>query len=173
DRVTDEHVLDEIGGHALVADVEHQGGHREAPVAALRGFDRAAERPLGIRPRHPFSQQADIGRRRDITSGVGPAAEVDVLGQRRDHVFGTQPRWDGARVAQVEPRAAAQPLLGDPLPLDLLDALPLHRDTPVFSLAPRADLVQLALQPAPAIAIVFLLDALLEVLFALALVGEW
>src|SRR6185436_7320947 len=112
---------------------------------------------LGLSPGHPLAEEADIARRRRLVAGVVPAAEVDVLGQGRDHILGPQAPRNLVLVAQVESRAAPQALLGDSLPLDFLEARPLDGDPAVLALAPLADLVELGLQLAPAIAIVLLL----------------
>src|SRR6185436_4628141 len=146
---------------------------REVAVAALGGFDDASERPLRFGARHPLSQLADVsGRRRDVVSRIGPAAEVDVLGEGPHHVFGAQAGRDLVLVAQVESRAAPQAPFGDPLLLDLFDAFALRGDAAVLALAPAAHLVELALELAAAIAVRLVLDALLEIFFVLALVDQ-
>src|SRR3989440_6539745 len=176
DRIPDENILHEIRAHALIADHEDERRDRHLGRRALRRFDGAAERTLRVAARHPFAQHRDVARRRGPLSrwadlgSEGLAREVDVLGERRHHIVGTHAGRHAIVVADVEARPALEALLRDPLLLLLLRPLALDVDAAVLALAPFAQLVEIALQLAPAVAIGLFLHALLETLLALALV---
>ena len=52
DGVAHEDVLDEVGGDALIADVEDERRYSDVPITFSRGFGGRAERVLRVGPRH-------------------------------------------------------------------------------------------------------------------------
>src|SRR5205085_1362810 len=131
-------------------------------VAALRHLRRPAVEILGFRARHAFARQRRLVRRRTwgiVERGVRrDVGEVDVLGERRHHVVGTDAIGNAAVVAKIEARSAVQAALGQPRDLLVLGALALDRDAVVLALAAFTQLVELALEMPAAIAIVLVLD---------------
>src|SRR3989442_1132560 len=82
-----------------------------------------------------------------IVGGPAGRREIPVLGQRRHHFLGPDAAGHRAVVAQIEPRAAPQPQIGDALLLPLLRHHALRADAPVLALPVVAQLLALALHP--------------------------
>src|SRR5206468_7364371 len=102
----------------------------------------------------------------------GAVRKVDVFRQRRHQIVGPQACRNGVRISHVEARPAAQPLFRNAFLLALLGAGALGVDAPVLALATRAQIVELVLELTSAPRVAFLLDAPLELFFAVTLLDR-
>src|SRR4029453_8357980 len=110
---------------------------------------------------HPFPQRCDVanGRRRLLRARA--SAEVHELAQCRCDVLRPDAVWHPIVISQVEARTASEALFGDSNALGLGLALAFGGDSPVLAFALIAQIVELALHGAAAIAIVFVVDPVL------------